>query len=44
MHQYKAGIAAIGLSYGVCFELPNLVYFGSGAPQSDQFWSHQYLK
>ena len=36
-HQHKAGRAALGLSCGACFELPNLVYFGSGAPQNDQF-------
>ena len=28
---HKAGSAALGLSCGACFELPNSVYFGSGA-------------
>ena len=28
---HKAGRAVLGLSCGACFELPNPVYFGSGA-------------
>ena len=28
---HKAGSAALGLSCRACFELPNPVYFGSGA-------------
>ena len=28
---HKAGRAALGLSCGACFELPDPVYFGSGA-------------
>ena len=42
-HQHKAGRAALGLSCGACFELPNLVYFSRGAPQNDQFWSHRLI-
>ena len=30
---HKAGRAALRLSRGACFELPNFVYFGSGASQ-----------
>jgi hypothetical protein len=30
---HKAGRAALRLSCGACFELPNFVYFGSGASQ-----------
>ena len=30
-YQHKAGRAALGLSCGACFELPDPVYFGSGA-------------
>ena len=33
-YQHKADRAALGLSCRACFELPNPVYFGSGAYSS----------
>ncbi len=34
---HKSGKAALGLSCEASFELPNSVYFGSGAPPNSVF-------
>ncbi len=44
---HKAGGAALGLSCGACFELPNAVYFGSGAVHNtrlNQLINNQHIK
>ena len=42
--EHKAGRAALGLSCGARFELPNGVDFGSGAFQSGSFDSLRSLR